>query len=308
MEFYDNNININYSNNNFNNHNSLNNHTNSNNHYSSTTQPKNPFFPTPNTNNNNSNTPNNPYNPYDHYNTFQKHNNSQSIATTDYNYPTAKRTDTMYLQTITTNPITNTQLTTLKKFKQLNTARDYSANLFNLDIDGSSPRRLGQLSHKIDYTNRNDDIERSSPKTLFYSINTAKDPIELSTASTRRKQETRCSKHIISKHVINPLEPKYQLPGAEWVEPVLPKFIRDSINCRDIEGCYPKKRFKRSFSKEMPVFKMDKIDGSSPGKMKERGKDGRYDYFDYSDVTDSRFRSKRCVNPLDPVYEVKYDK
>ena len=70
------------------------------------------------------------------------------------NYPTPSRKDTMFLSTIGPNDAP------MKKFKQLDTSRDWSINLYNLDIEGSSPRRFGALNQKIDFTNKNDDIER----------------------------------------------------------------------------------------------------------------------------------------------------
>ena len=34
----------------------------------------------------------------------------------------------------------------------------------------------------------------------------------------------------------------------------------------------------------------------------------KYSRIDYSDVTHDKFKTKRCVNPLDPIYEIKYNK
>jgi hypothetical protein len=48
------------------------------------------------------------------------------------------------------------------------------------------------------------------------------------------------------------------------------------------------------------------IEGSSPKVRKERKADSAYHYYDYSDVTNSKFKSNRCTNPLDPLYELKY--
>ena len=83
----------------------------------------------------------------------------------DYNYPSLNRRDGMYLSTITSRDAP------IRKFKQLDTKRDWSINLYNLDIEGSSPRRIGAFNQKIDYTNKNDDIERSCPKLLHVGLN-----------------------------------------------------------------------------------------------------------------------------------------
>jgi len=73
------------------------------------------------------------------------------------------------------------------------------------------------LNHKPDFTNRNDDIERSFPKALHIHLNKpeynlSNKDIEFSSASTVRIHETRCSKHFVSSDIKNPLEPKYRLP------------------------------------------------------------------------------------------------
>ena len=76
-------------------------------------------------------------------------------------------------------------------------------NLRNDDIEGSKPKKLNQPLNKAYYYLRNDDILGSKP-----SLNRFK---------TKRAPS-------------NPLNPKYVLPSYEPLEPVVPKFIRDSMN------------------------------------------------------------------------------
>ena len=83
----------------------------------------------------------------------------------DFNYPSLNRKDLMYLSTVNNNDFPK------RKFKQLNTNRNWSINLYNLDIEGSSPRKFGAFNQKIDYINKNDDIEKSSPKILHIKLN-----------------------------------------------------------------------------------------------------------------------------------------
>lgn len=220
----------------------------------------------------------------------------------DYNYPTASRSDTMYLSTIGVNDAKN------RRFKQLNTNRDYSANLFNLDIPGTSPKKFGVLNNKPDFTNTNIDIERSYPKVLHILLNKpeynlSNKDIEFSSASTVRIHETRCSKYKKPNDCRNPLEPVYQLPQVEHLEPPVPKFIRDNIQISDIQGTYPKKYYKWETRKG--YYSTD-IEGSSPRKRYIRSPNTKYDYINYNDVTRDAFKTKRCINPLDPIYEVKY--
>jgi hypothetical protein len=83
----------------------------------------------------------------------------------DFNYPSLNRKDLMYLSTVNNNDFPK------RKFKQLNTNRNWSINLYNLYIEGSSPRKFGAFNQKIDFTNKNDDIEKSSPKILHIKLN-----------------------------------------------------------------------------------------------------------------------------------------
>ena len=216
-----------------------------------------------------------------------------SSAVEDYNYRSSQRGDTMYLNTIKNSDLN------IKKFKQLHTNRDYSSNLFNLDIEGSSPKKFGVLHHKPDFTNRNDDIERSNPKVLHYPLNNK--PEYSYNSRDILGNSPSCVKFKTTREPFNPLEPKYRLSHVETLDPPVPKFIRDHIQIKDIQGSYPKKYYKWETRKG---HLLDKIEGGSPRKPYERKT--HYDYINYNDVTRDIFKTKRCVNPLDPIYEVKY--
>ena len=45
------------------------------------------------------------------------------------------------------------------------------------------------------------------------------------------------------------------------------------------------------------------IDGAHPKKFKPRNT--KYEYIDYSDLTKEEFHTKRAVDPLNPVYNLK---
>ena len=235
--------------------------------------------------------------------TYQQHYLQQDFPPPiDYNYPTANRTDTMYLNTVQPRDAK------YRKFKQLNTDRDYSANLFNLDIPGTSPKKFGIMNNKPDFTNRNDDIERSNPKMLHILLNKpeynlSNKDIEFSSASTVRIHETRCSKHIKPAEALNPLEPKYKLPTVENIDIPVPKFIRDNIQIDDIKGSKPKKYYKWETRKG---FIDDNVEGSHPKKPYLRSPNTKYDYINYNDVTQDKFKTRRHINPLDPIYDVRY--
>ena len=224
------------------------------------------------------------------------HNPHENITATSlndpFNYRTAMKNDTMFLSTVKDND------SKLRKFKQINTNRDYSANLFNLDIAGSSPKKFGVLHNKPDFLLKNDDIERTTSKILHIKLDKPENNLNNSDIALSSPQ---CVKFKTTRQPFNPLEPKYILPNVEKIEPPVPKFIRDNINIDDIQGSFPKKYYK--WDTRRNYFSED-IDGSSPKKQKYRTT--KYNNIDYNDVTQDKFKTKRCVNPLDPVYEVKY--
>ncbi len=213
------------------------------------------------------------------------------------NYPTPNRKDTMFLSTI------GPKDAPLKKFKQLDTTRDWSINLYNLDIEGSSPRRFGALNQKIDFTNKNDDIERSWPKQLHVGLNKPEYNLK---NNDIEKSSPGCVEIKTNRHT-NPLEPKYNLPKTEDYPPEIPRFIRDHINVNDIEGAQPTKKI--SLDVKSDPLKSDDIKDSWPRKPYIR-KRGDYQYIDYRDVYKDDYLHKimepsdksKIRNPLDPIY------
>ena len=69
----------------------------------------------------------------------------------DFNYPTLSRKDLMYLDTIKSRDFP------IKKINQINSQRDWSTNLYNLDIEKSAPYRSNIFTNKID------DIDKAQP-------------------------------------------------------------------------------------------------------------------------------------------------
>ena len=203
------------------------------------------------------------------------------------------RKDTMYLSVI------NSEDAKIVPFKKLYTQRDWSSNLFNLDIENSQPKKYGIFTNKIDFINKVDDIEKASPKTLYYKIN--KPQYNLSNQDIEKSSPS--INYFKTNRVTNPLQPKYKLPELEPSPLEIPKFIRDSIDIKDISGASPKKRFE-ILRQEKRIGKQDNIDGSHPRAPYFRKHLGnlKYDYMDYTDVYEYKFKSKRSVNNLDPIY------
>ena len=217
---------------------------------------------------------------------------TQNNVNRDFNYPSLNRKDLMYLSTMTNNDFP------LRKFKQLHTKRNWSINLYNLDIEGSSPRRFGAFNQKIDYTNKNDDIEKSSPKKLHVLLK--KPEYNLTNADIEFSQPN-CVTCKIKRH-LNPLEPKYKLSKSPDYPPYEPKFIRDNISVKDIEGARPKKIVSNKVLKDS--LKNDDVKDSWPRKPYVRKT--KYEFMDYRDVTDCEFQSKRVTNPLNPFYTMNF--
>ena len=214
----------------------------------------------------------------------------------DYSIPTITRDNTMYLSTINKNDAI------IRPFKKMVTQRNWSANLYNLDIENSMPRRFGIFTNKIDYINKLDDIERTNPKILHYPLNKpeynlSNKDIEKSSPQLNNLKTNRCC---------NPLEPKYNLAKVENYPPSEPKFIRDSIDIKDISGAKPQKYFQWKTRETFPLDNHG-IEGSKTKKTYVRKNLGniKYNYIDYSDLTVDIFKTKRNTNPLDPVYNFK---
>ena len=205
------------------------------------------------------------------------------------------RKDTMYLSSL------NSKDFPMKKFKYLPTKREWSLNLYNLDIQGSSPRKFGILNKKIDFTNTNQDIEKSSPSPLFKKIVPnyllSNEGIEGSSPSHLKFKILRCT---------NPLNPKYNLPKTEIKKDETGykkiKFIRDTLKIDDIEGTKPKKMgnffLRNSLNK-------DDIKESFPKQRYIRKE--KNNNIDFRDIQKIKHKRKLELNPLDPVYNWNYE-
>ena len=75
----------------------------------------------------------------------------------DYNYPSLNRKDLMSLDTIKEKDFPR------KKINQINSKRDWSKNLYNLDIDKSYSKKNDIYLNKVDFINKIDDIEKARP-------------------------------------------------------------------------------------------------------------------------------------------------
>ena len=214
----------------------------------------------------------------------------------DYSIPSIAKGNTMYLSTINKNDAI------IRPFKKMVTNRDWSANLYNLDIESSMPRRFGVFTNKVDFINKVDDIDRTNPKILHYPLNKP----EFNLTNKDIEKSSPQMNHLKTKRCINPLEPKYNLPKVEEYPPEVPKFIRDSIDIKDISGARPQKYFQWKTRETFPINNHG-IEGSKTKEAYVRKNLGsiKYHYIDYGDLTRDIFKTKRNTNPLDPIYGFK---
>jgi hypothetical protein len=214
----------------------------------------------------------------------------------NYNYGvrTLKPHETMYL-----SKIGDCQLDQLPKiFKKLNTKRDWSTNLYNLDIYKSTPRSESLYNNKISFINKINDIPFSSPHNRYanfiHKINYNLINSEIEGSSPK------CPT-LITKRCTNPLTPNYKLPSLKDFfndKDSIPKFIRNNIDVSDIKGTSPKTHI-RNINKNYDYFFKTKEED------KTLKRNFSHNYIDYSDITQKIIKTFRVTNPLDSIY--KYD-
>ena len=225
---------------------------------------------------------------------------SNDIFQNQYQYNNChllSRKDTMYLSSLNSNDFP------IRKFRQMPSKREWSLNLYNLDIQGSSPRKFGLLTKKIDFTNNNKDIEKSSPSQLFKKV--------IPNYSLSCKDIQGATPHHLKSHIVrctNPLNPKYNLPKTETTKQEenidnnkKPKYIKDNLKIDDIEGARPKKIGNFFLRNNM---NKDDIKGSFPRQRYVRKE--FFNSIDYSDIQKIKHKRKKDLNPLNPVYNWNY--
>lgn len=206
-----------------------------------------------------------------------------------YNYPFPTRANLMSLSTINEN-----QDFVNKNVKKFHSGRGWNNQLKVDDIDGARTKVPGyQYQNKPNLSNQNWDIDRTGPRALHIGLekpeyNLTNDDIDRSKPKFQKFQ---------TKRNVNPLNPSYSLPKAEIIPVDPPKFIRDNIANDDIDGAKPKKP---KYFKTRDTMKLDDIEGTRTKPAPKRATS--YSSFDYSDVTNHAFKSKRTTNPLNPSY------
>jgi len=177
--------------------------------------------------------------------------------------------------------------------------RERSPNLDISDIDKARPHYHGyQYVQREIYSNRNDDIQGSRPKKLHQ-------PLEKAYYSLRNDDiigaKPQCHKFVTTRSPVNPLNPVYKLPEVEVRVATPPKFIRDNINIKDIDGARPNPYTKYNIQRK--TNNVTDIDGARP--KKEWLPQGKQSTLDVRDINYFwEFHTKRHTDPLSPRYKV----
>ena len=220
------------------------------------------------------------------------------------NYPMPNRKDSMANRGLDGNDFP------IKKFKQLSTKRDFSLNNYSLDIEGAAPRSNSIFTNKVDYTLTNQDIEKTSPKKLIPE-STNRPNFNL---NNRDIEGTLPRGHHVfqsSRHC-DPLNPVYPLPSAGVrFPPEVPKFLRDTLNVRDIEGATPKQnkiRYVETEHNYMDVYRRNRDDDIllDHKKLYKGNINKLHNSLDFKDVYTNPPFSNRHTNPLEPKYKYDY--
>jgi len=210
-----------------------------------------------------------------------------------FNWPAANRSNTMYLSTIKPNETGIERRTFF---------RERSPNLDISDIDKARPHYQGyQYAQKEIFTNRNDDIAGSRPKKLHQ-------PLEKVYYALRNDDivgaKPQCHKFVTARTPINPLNPEYKLPQVEIRLATPPKFVRDNIDIKDIDGARPNPYTKYNIQRK--TNNVTDIDGARP--KKEWLPQGKQSTLDVRDINYFwEFHTKRHTDPLSPRYKVVND-
>ncbi len=220
------------------------------------------------------------------------------------NYPMPNRKDSMSNRCLDENDFPK------RKFKQLSTKRDFSLNNYSLDIEGAAPRSNSIFVNKTDFTNTNQDIEKSSPK-IMIPDESNKPNYNLSNRDIEGTLPRGHHCFTTSRHC-NPLNPVYPLPSAGIkYPPEVPKFLRDTLNVRDIPGASSRENkinYCETEHNYMDVYRRNRDDDIllDHKKLYKGNKNRLYNSLDFRDVYKIPPFSNRHTNPLEPKYKYDY--
>ena len=219
------------------------------------------------------------------------------------NYPMPNRKDSMSHRCLDETDFPK------RKFKQLSTKRDFSLNNYSLDIEGAAPRSNSIFTNKTDFTLKNQDIEKTSPKKLI--VEKSNKPNFILSNRDIEGSLPRGHHCFTSSRHCNPLNPIYPLPSAGIRYPQeIPRFLRNTLDVRDIPGATSKKNkiICETEHNYMDVYRRNRDDEIllSHKKFYKGNKNRLYNSLDFRDVYKNPPFSNRHTNPLEPKYKYDY--
>ncbi|KAH0787824.1 hypothetical protein GPJ56_008173 [Histomonas meleagridis] len=191
--------------------------------------------------------------------------------------------------------LTTMNLATIPNKKRLVRNPNESFSLRTDDIDGS--HYVPKTIHQRDSFNVND-IEGTKSKPMYDS---SKPPVDLMKLDDIDGSHPRIIRQLPRSHrMVNPVDPQYDLPKYKVPDEPPPKFIRDTMKNDDVEGAHP-----MSYKTDKPprdLMKLDDIEGATP-KRRISINQNSHNPFDVKDINnDGIFKTRRRVDPLNPVY------
>ena len=168
---------------------------------------------------------------------------------------------------------------------------------------GAVPRLHGSKEvNKPEFSNTNWYIARSQPAALHIQLNK---PEYNLTNGDIEGSAPKCVQFTTNRFGHNPLNPVYNLAKVETRPITPPKFIRNQMDISDIAGAHPKKDWHLN-AKTKVTNKIDDIPGTKAVfRHQERKNSAGFTTYDYRDVTQTQFVTKRHVNPLSPTYTIR---
>jgi hypothetical protein len=143
------------------------------------------------------------------------------------------------------------------------------------DIDGACPKPMVNPARVASDIMRVDDIDGSRPRII--------------------RQIGRSHRNV------NPVDPEYNLPPIPVEEGVGRAFIRDSLRNDDVEGARPMRLLPTCEPRD--IMRLDDIPGARPiQRMRAINRPSSLEVRDIN--TEGIFKTRRVVDPLNPVYYV----
>lgn len=166
------------------------------------------------------------------------------------------------------------------------------------DIEGAKPElRYTRYTSRRPDLFQTCDIDGSRSLQLHKHVFRVQEPVEGSAPRRTQFKTSRC---------VDPLDPAYELPSCTPAAALVPKFVRDAADVRDIDGTAPRPRFR---FKQRETHGCADVEGARSD-WRPRNERARRDapttdlMFDVRDINNVSFKTSRTTDPLRPKHKV----